>query len=53
MSTSLMGIYEIGEVAKKVASYLYLTNWQEYTGHGLRRTSATLLEDCGAGNLVL
>lgn len=45
---SVMGIHKIGSVPKEVASYLKLPHWKEYTGHCLRRTSATLLVDAGA-----
>lgn len=44
----VMGIHKIGSAAKEVASFLNLPNWSEYTGHCLRRTSATLLVDGGA-----
>lgn len=40
---SVMGIHKIGSVPREVAFYLKLPNWKEYTGHCLRRTSATLL----------
>lgn len=50
---SFMGIHTIGEVPKKVALYLQLPNWKEYTGHSLRRTSATLLVDSGADVITL
>jgi integrase len=43
----VMGIHKLGNAAKGVASYLNLPNWKEYTGHSLRRTSATLLVDEG------
>ncbi|KAF2881012.1 hypothetical protein ILUMI_25160 [Ignelater luminosus] len=41
----VMGIHKIGGAAKEVASYLKLPNWEEYTGHCLRQTPATLLID--------
>lgn len=44
---SMMGIHSIGSAPREVASYLKLPNWKEYTGHCLRRTSATLLVDGG------
>ncbi|KAJ8945305.1 hypothetical protein NQ317_003727 [Molorchus minor] len=37
----------------KMASYLNLPNYKEYTGHSFRRTSATLLADSGADILAL
>lgn len=43
----VMGIHKISSVPKDVASYLKLPNPSEYTGHCLRRTSATLLIDNG------
>lgn len=42
---SVMGIHKIGSIAKDVAKYLNLPHPEEYTGHCLRRTSATLLAD--------
>ncbi|XP_031332906.1 uncharacterized protein LOC116163191 [Photinus pyralis] len=45
---AVMGIHFIGEICRKVASYLNLKNPKEYTGHCMRRTSATLLVDAGA-----
>lgn len=42
---SVMGVHKIGDVPRQVASYLKLPDWEEYTGHCLRRTSATLLAD--------
>lgn len=41
----VMGIHSISRVPGKVATLLKLCNAQEYTGHSLRRTSATLLID--------
>lgn len=43
----VMGIHKISNVSKDIASYLKLPNPTEYTGHCLRRTSATLLIDNG------
>lgn len=45
---SVMGIHKIGAAAKEAAMYLNLERPEEYTGHCLRRTSATLLADSGA-----
>uniref|UniRef100_V5G078 Tyr recombinase domain-containing protein n=1 Tax=Anoplophora glabripennis TaxID=217634 RepID=V5G078_ANOGL len=42
-----MGIHKISKVPKDVASFLRLPNPHEYTGHCLRRTSATILVDNG------
>ncbi|XP_031328935.1 uncharacterized protein LOC116159960 [Photinus pyralis] len=44
---NVMGIHTISAVPRKVAEFLKLGNVQEYTGHCLRRTSATLLIDGG------
>lgn len=44
----VMAIHTIGKVPREVAFYLKLDNPQEYTGHCLRRTSATLLVDSEA-----
>lgn len=43
----VMGIHKISNVPKDVATFLKLTNPHEYTGHCLRRTSATILVDNG------
>lgn len=43
----VMGIHKISGVPKEIATYLKLSNPSEYTGHCLRRTSATLLVDSG------
>ena len=45
---TFMGIHKIGDSAKEVASFLKLPNWKEFSGHTIRRTSATLLVDSGA-----
>jgi integrase len=45
---AVMGLHKIGGVPKEVALFLKLPNCSEYTGHSLRRTSATLLVDGGA-----
>lgn len=45
-----MGVHTIAVTSKKVATFLKLSNPEEYTGHCLRRTSATLLIDAG-GNM--
>lgn len=43
-----IGRHKIGQVAENIASYLQLPDPKRYTGHCLRRTSATLLSDSGA-----
>lgn len=47
----VVGIHTISSVPQKIAQFLKLDNWKEYTGHTLRRTSATLLVD-GGGDLT-
>lgn len=46
----VVGIHTISAVSQEIAKFLKLDNWKEYTGHALRRTSATLLVD-GGGDL--
>lgn len=43
-----IGIHKIGKVPSTVAAYCDLDEPMRYTGHCLRRTSATLLSDSGA-----
>lgn len=43
-----VGINTIGGVPRKIAEFLKLPNPSTYTGHCLRRTSATILADAGA-----
>lgn len=43
----VMGIHKISNICKDIANYLKLPNPTEYTGHCLRRTSATFLVDNG------
>jgi integrase len=43
----VMGKHKIGSAPREIASFLKLPNYHEYTGHCLRRTSATLLVDNG------
>jgi hypothetical protein len=43
----VVGIDKISSVPQEVAKYLNLENVNEYSGHCLRRTSATLLVDSG------
>ena len=42
-----MGIHKISSVPRTIASFLKLPNPGDYTGHCLRRTSATFLADNG------
>ena len=49
----VVGINKIGKVPFEVAKYLKLPNAEEYTGHSLRRSSATLLVEAGGDLLTL
>ena len=42
-----MGIHVLGQFTVKVAEFLGLPNSKAYTGHALRRTSATALAEAG------
>lgn len=44
----VIGINKFGAMPKQVAKYLNLPNSECYTGHSIRRTSATILADLGA-----
>lgn len=48
-----VGKNTFGSIPSKVAKYLGYADAKEYTGHCLRRTSATLLVDAGADMLTL
>lgn len=48
-----MGINTIGSVPKKIAAYLQLPDAKAYTGHALRRTSATIYANAGGTVLGL
>lgn len=48
-----VGKNTFGAIPKKVAEFLGLENAQKYTGHCLRRSSATLLADSGANMTTL
>lgn len=48
-----IGINKISAMAKTVATYLKLNNPQQYTGHAIRRTSATMLVDAGGDIAML
>lgn len=47
-STQRVGIHKISSVPKLIATFLGLSELERYTGHSLRRSSATLLADKGA-----
>ncbi|XP_051173727.1 putative uncharacterized protein DDB_G0282133 [Leptopilina boulardi] len=44
----VIGINKFGAMPKQVAKYLNLPNFECYTGHSIRRTSAQILSDLGA-----
>lgn len=48
-----VGIHKLESVPKQVAEYLCLPNPNLYTGHTLRRTSATLLANSGASDVTM
>lgn len=52
-SKQRIGINKVGRVPRVIANYLKLPNANGYTGHSLRKTSATLLVDAGADILEL
>lgn len=47
------GCHTISGVTKHIAEYLNLQNPEEYTGHGLRRSSASILVENGGDLLTL
>ena len=49
----VMGRNKIRQIPKTIAEYLELTHPHRYTGHCLRRTSATSLSDFGANTTML
>lgn len=50
-TTQPIGIHTFGNIACKIAEFLKLPHPKEYTGHCLRRSSATLLVD-GGGSIT-
>lgn len=50
-SVQRVGIHKIASVPKMVATFLGLPNVEQYTGHSLRRSSATILANTG-GNVT-
>lgn len=48
-----IGINSFAKIPQRVAEYLHLPDAKAYTGHCLRRTSATFLADSGADILML
>lgn len=42
-----MGVNKLGHMGKEIAKYLKLPNYELYTGHCFRRSSATILVDAG------
>ena len=49
----IIGINKFGQMGKTIAEYLQLKNPEKYTGHCLRRSSATLYADGGASMTAL
>lgn len=47
-STQVIGKNSLGKIPSIIANYLHLPNANLYTGHCIRRTSATMLSDSGA-----
>ena len=45
----VVGKNTLGDIPKKIATYLKLPNPELYTGHSFRRSSATLLANSGEG----
>ncbi|KAJ8679933.1 hypothetical protein QAD02_015720 [Eretmocerus hayati] len=48
-----IGINTFSGMPRRIAEYLKLPNYMDFTGHSLRRTSATFLADAGADTLTL
>lgn len=48
-----VGIHKFGTIPQEIAAYLKLPHIREYTGHCLRRTSATLLVNSGGDITML
>lgn len=48
-----VGIHKFGIIPQEIAAYLKLPHIKEYTGHCLRRTSATLLVNSGGDITML
>ena len=49
----VIGRNKIGEIPKKIATYLGLQNLNRYTGHCFRRTGTTLLANSGANMTMI
>lgn len=49
----VIGINKFGRMGKEIATYLKLPNPEKYTGHALRRSSATLVANAGASMTTL
>ncbi|XP_063923544.1 uncharacterized protein LOC135137744 [Zophobas morio] len=49
----VVGVNKIGQIPRQVAEYLKLPTPSLYTGHALRRTSATILVDAGGDLMAL
>jgi len=48
-----IGINTVGSVPKLIAKFLQLPNPEKYTGHCFRRSSTSILADCGADLLTV
>lgn len=48
-----VGCHTISSVTRRIAEYLKLKNPEQYTGHGLRRSSATMFVEGGGDLLTL
>lgn len=48
-----VGIHTIANMPRKIAEFLKLPHFQEYTGHCFRRTSATMLVEGGGSMFAL
>lgn len=52
-TTQPIGINKIGEMPKIIAKYLNLLNYEHYTGHCFRRSSASHLANSGADLITI
>lgn len=48
-----IGINKFGGMGKEIAKFLQIPDFEAYTGHSFRRTSATILVDAGANMTTL
>lgn len=52
-TAQVVGVHTIGKIPSMIAKYLRLPNFERYTGHCFRRSSATLLANTGADMSIL